>query len=153
MLVDGASGILAGHGRLRAAVFLGMDEVPVIELGGLSDQDKRAYMLADNQLALNAGWDVDVLKSELAALSSEGFDFGSLGNIDFKALETGAPATLNWKAPVVKFNMTFDDDEQQQAWFEFVRRLQQEYPNEATLAARLVLFLKGLPEPKLGEAA
>ena len=57
ILVDGENGIIAGHGRLAAARKLGMSEVPVIELAGLSDVQKRAYILADNRLALDAGWD------------------------------------------------------------------------------------------------
>ena len=56
ILVDGENGIIAGHGRLAAARKLGMSEVPVIELDGLSDVQQRAYLLADNRLALDAGW-------------------------------------------------------------------------------------------------
>src|SRR5215208_5622442 len=57
VLVDGANGVIAGHGRLLAARKLGMAVVPVIELAGLTEAQKRAYVLADNKLALNAGWD------------------------------------------------------------------------------------------------
>lgn len=56
ILVDGENGIIAGHGRLLAARKLGMKEVPVIELAGLSNSQKRALVIADNKLALNAGW-------------------------------------------------------------------------------------------------
>src|SRR5579864_4280202 len=61
ILVDGECGIIAGHGRVLAARKLGMSEVPTIELGHLSPAQKRAYILADNRLALNAGWDDDML--------------------------------------------------------------------------------------------
>ena len=57
VLVDGANGIIAGHGRVLAARKLGLGRVPVIELAHMSEAQKRAYLLADNQLALNAGWD------------------------------------------------------------------------------------------------
>src|SRR5690606_35026758 len=57
VLVDGENGIIAGHGRLLAARKLGLDSVPVIELAHLSETQKRAFILADNKLALNAGWD------------------------------------------------------------------------------------------------
>src|SRR5918993_1596257 len=57
VLIDGDNGILAGHGRVLAARKLGLETVPVIELAGLSDAERRAYILADNKLALNAGWD------------------------------------------------------------------------------------------------
>src|SRR4051794_1143329 len=66
ILIDGDNGIIAGHGRLLAARKLGMDTVPVIELAGLSEAQKRAYIIADNKLALNAGWDDDLLGLELA---------------------------------------------------------------------------------------
>src|SRR5688500_16732635 len=61
VLVDGENGIIAGHGRLLAARKLGLATVPVIELAGLSDAERRAYVLADNKLALNAGWDEAIL--------------------------------------------------------------------------------------------
>jgi len=74
ILVDGANGIIAGHGRVLAARKLGMDEVPCIELSGLSDTQRRAYIIADNKLALNAGWDDELLAIEFAELADAGFD-------------------------------------------------------------------------------
>jgi DNA modification methylase len=79
VLVDGESGIIAGHGRVMAARKLGLERVPVIELGHMSEAQKRAYVLADNQLALNAGWDDELLRLELADLSELGFDLGLIG--------------------------------------------------------------------------
>jgi DNA modification methylase len=79
ILVDGQSGIIAGHGRVLAARKLGLEQVPVIELAHMSDAQKRAYVLADNQLALNAGWDEALLRLELADLSELGFDLGLIG--------------------------------------------------------------------------
>ena len=73
ILVDGDAGIIAGHGRLLAARELGMTTVPVIELTHLTEAQKRAYVIADNRLALDAGWDEDLLADELRAL--EGLDF------------------------------------------------------------------------------
>src|SRR6188474_3475151 len=61
VLVDGDNGIIAGHGRVLAARKLGMTTVPVIELAGMSEAQKRAYIIADNKLALNAGWDTEML--------------------------------------------------------------------------------------------
>ena len=69
ILVDEALHIIAGHGRLLAAKELGLTEVPVIALAGLTDPQKRALRLADNKIALNAGWDIEILKLELAELS------------------------------------------------------------------------------------
>jgi ParB-like chromosome segregation protein Spo0J len=74
ILVDTKAGILAGHGRLLAARKLGLVEVPVIVLDHLTEAQKRAYIIADNRLALNAGWDEALLREELVALQAEDFD-------------------------------------------------------------------------------
>jgi ParB-like chromosome segregation protein Spo0J len=79
VLVDGKNGIIAGHGRVLAARKLAMERVPVIELAHMSEAQKRAYVLADNQLALNAGWDEALLRLELADLLGLGFDLGLIG--------------------------------------------------------------------------
>jgi DNA modification methylase len=86
ILVDGDRGIIAGHGRLLAARKLGLTEVPTIELGHLSEAQRRAYILADNRLALSAGWDDDLLRIELGDLQAEGFDL-SLTGFDLGEIE------------------------------------------------------------------
>ena len=91
ILVDGNNGIIAGHGRLAAARKLGLDEVPVIELAHLTPAQKRAYVIADNRLALNAGWDEEMLALELAELSEAGYDLALTGfeDAEIEALLTG----------------------------------------------------------------
>src|SRR5688500_3851999 len=84
ILVDGDNGIIAGHGRLLAARKLGLSEVPVIELAGLSEAQKRAYVIADNKLALNAGWDNELLALEFGDLESLGFDLSLTGFDDLE---------------------------------------------------------------------
>ena len=79
ILIDGDNTIIAGHGRLLAARKLGMEEVPAIILDHLTKAQQRALVIADNQLALNAGWDIDMLKAEIEDLNLEGFDLGLLG--------------------------------------------------------------------------
>jgi ParB-like chromosome segregation protein Spo0J len=79
ILVDGDKGIIAGHGRLAAARKLKMNQVPAIQLDGLSETQKKALILADNKLALNSGWDYDLLKIELDQLSEIGFDLEVVG--------------------------------------------------------------------------
>lgn len=79
VLVDGENGIIAGHGRVMAAKKLGLDEVPTIELKHLTKTQKKAYILADNRLALNSGWDNDLLALELQKLEEEGFNLELLG--------------------------------------------------------------------------
>jgi ParB-like chromosome segregation protein Spo0J len=79
ILADGDKGIIAGHGRLLAARKLGMDTVPVIELSHLTKAQKQAYIIADNKLALNAGWDNDLLKIEIEDLKYQYFNIDVLG--------------------------------------------------------------------------
>jgi len=79
ILVDGENGIIAGHGRLMAARKLSMEEVPVIELAHLSDNQRKALIIADNKLALNADWDNDILALELSDLSAADYDLDILG--------------------------------------------------------------------------
>jgi ParB-like chromosome segregation protein Spo0J len=74
ILVDEAGSIIAGHGRLQAARRLQMTEVPVVVATGWSEAQKRAYVIADNKLALNAGWDNELLALELGELGDLGFD-------------------------------------------------------------------------------
>ena len=79
VLIDAANGIIAGHGRVMAAQKLGLQSVPCIRLGHLSDAQKRAYILADNRIALNSGWDDAMLEVELAELHADEYDLGPLG--------------------------------------------------------------------------
>jgi site-specific DNA-methyltransferase (adenine-specific) len=79
ILVDGSNGIIAGHGRLMAARKLGYTEVPTIELADLTETQKKAYIIADNRLALNAGWDNEMLTIELNDLLADGFALEILG--------------------------------------------------------------------------
>jgi DNA modification methylase len=82
ILVDSSDGIIAGHGRLSAAQELGLKTVPVVVLDHLSDRQRKAYILADNQLALNAGWDTDLLRGELQDLAEQDFDLSLIGFSD-----------------------------------------------------------------------
>ena len=86
VLIDEAGGIIAGHGRVLAARKLKIEEVPCIVASGWTDAQKRAYVLADNQLAQNADWDMDVLKVEIGELQDIGFDVDLIG---FSADELG----------------------------------------------------------------
>jgi hypothetical protein len=82
ILIDGDNTIIAGHGRLLAARKLGMDEVPAIRIGHLSKAQQRALVIADNQLAINAGWDMDMLRAEIEGLKLDDFDVDLLGFSD-----------------------------------------------------------------------
>ncbi|MFN7339663.1 MAG: ParB/Srx family N-terminal domain-containing protein [Opitutia bacterium] len=98
IITDGENGIVAGHGRVLAAQKLGLETLPVIEAAHLTEAQRRAYVIADNRLALDAGWDNEMLKIELKDLDSEGFDLtltgfelGEMSDI-FAGVEPGAGA-------------------------------------------------------------
>jgi DNA modification methylase len=79
ILVDSGAGVIAGHGRLLAARLLGLEEVPVVVLDHLSDTQRRAYIIADNKLAMNAGWNLELLAQEVRELEREAFDLDLIG--------------------------------------------------------------------------
>jgi ParB-like chromosome segregation protein Spo0J len=79
VLIDENDNLIAGHGRLLAANKLGIEEVPAIILDGLTKAQKKAYVIADNQLALNSGWDLDTLRLEIEVLKELDFDVDLLG--------------------------------------------------------------------------
>jgi ParB-like chromosome segregation protein Spo0J len=87
VLIDEQGGIIAGHGRVMAAKKLGLAEVPCVVLDGLSEAQKKAYIIADNKLALNSGWDADMLKVEMERLGELGFDLSLTGFDDIELSE------------------------------------------------------------------
>lgn len=87
VLIDENCSIIAGHGRLQAAQLLGLKEVPIIELSHLTEAQKKAYILADNRMALSAGWDVELLKLELEGLDDLDFDLSLTGFDDDEIAE------------------------------------------------------------------
>jgi len=103
ILTDGHNGIVAGHGRALGARKLGLEKVPTIDLSHLDDRRKRAYILADNRIALNSKWDDDILASELGSLAEDGIDALTLGFDDFDLKKL-----LNEDEPPVKPPEDFD---------------------------------------------
>lgn len=113
VLIDGENGIIAGHGRVLAARKLGMTEVPCIELAGLTDTQRRAYIIADNKLALNGGWDDELLAIELVELNAAEFDMSLIGfdaaglalamglGADFEPGNEDDQSKLDEKAPII----------------------------------------------------
>lgn len=89
IILDASGTILAGHGRWMAAQHLGMGEVPTVQVGDMTQAQKRAYVIADNKLAMNAGWDSGVLAGEIGALRLEGFELNVLGFSDSDLLRLG----------------------------------------------------------------
>jgi ParB-like chromosome segregation protein Spo0J len=98
VLIDDAGGIIAGHGRVLGARAVGLLAVPCLRLAGLSEAQKRAYVIADNKLALNAGWDEDLLREEMEFLNSQNFDL-SLTGFNFIEIEALEAELLETKDP------------------------------------------------------
>lgn len=96
VLVDEDGGVIAGHGRLLAARQLGVKDVPVMVARGWSEAQRRAYVLADNKLAENAGWDKELLRLEVADLTAMGFDLPLMGfsDTELQAMSASANAGL-----------------------------------------------------------
>lgn len=120
VIVDGENGIVAGHGRVMAAKKLGMDEVPVVEANHLTEAQRRAYVIADNRLALDAGWDDEMLRVEFAELEGLGFDLDLTGftpeeikALDFDSGEdVGMPALASGeKEPYQQKTFTLHDEQ------------------------------------------
>lgn len=104
IIVDGDRGIIAGHGRVLAARQLGLDMLPCIEADHLTEAQRKAYVLADNKLALNAGWDNDLLRVELGELGElgfdlalTGFDIGEIAGIFLDREEGDTDADAEWQ--------------------------------------------------------
>lgn len=98
LLVDETDRIIAGHGRLQAALALGMSEVPVIILAGLTDAQRRALILADNKIALNSGWDLKLLTEELADLKLDGYDL-TLTGFSLEEIDAMTPVVVDERDP------------------------------------------------------
>jgi len=99
VLVDADNGIIAGHGRVLAARKLGLTEVPCVRLSHLTDTQRRAYVLADNKLALNADWDEEMLGLELSELREVDFDLDLTGFDSFAIEQFLNPPERNDEEP------------------------------------------------------
>ena len=142
ILIDAEGGIIAGHGRLEAATLAGLDKVPTIVLADLTEDQKRAYVIADNKLTLNGDWDATMLEREIRLLGDVKFDTDLLG---FSASEMrklltdkrdGDDGEGNGGNPVIQYNIVFDNEGQQDKWYEFLSKLREMFGGE-TIAERL----------------
>tara|TARA_R110000796_G_scaffold252434_1_gene386760 strand:+ start:243 stop:848 length:606 start_codon:yes stop_codon:yes gene_type:complete len=153
LLIDEDNNIIAGHGRLLAVKKMEWQDVPCIIVKGLSQTQLKALNIADNQIALNAGWDLEKLTLEIKGLKEENFDVASLGfnnlelsnflNEDFLGNtsneEIASDQTNNF---IIQYNIIFDDNDQQQVWFEFLKNLKGVYVDKQTIGERVIEFIK-----------
>lgn len=124
VLIDAAGTIIAGHGRVLAARKLSMPSVPCLRLGHLTPAQVRAYVIADNRMALNAGWDEEMLRAEIAGLKADGFDVGQIGFSDNEIaklleIEGATPSTSSGIEYKEKYAVLVecDDEAHQEATF------------------------------------
>ena len=150
VLLDGSNGIIAGHGRVLAALKLDFEQVPTIELQHLSATQKQAYIIADNKLALNSSWDDQLLALEVEELKAVDFDLSLIGFHSFELPDLEGDKPEMEDAPendelnfTIQYNIIFDHEEQQNDWYTFVKYLKEQYPEAETVAERLQLFLRG----------
>jgi ParB-like chromosome segregation protein Spo0J len=156
ILISDDNMIIAGHGRIMAAKELGMVDVPVIVLSGLSEAQQKALVIADNKLALNSIWDDELLKMEMADLVASGFNYEAIGfntqelrelldDVEEPPKEDDEEKEANY---IIQYNIVFDNEAQQAIWFNFIRFLKTKYEDHDTLAERLITFLQ---ENELGQ--
>ena len=124
--------IVYGHARIQSMKELGYKEVPTLDLSHLTEAQKKAYIIADNKIALNAGWDEDLLQLELMALDDLGFDYSNLGfdfDIDIEEMndEEFEPNIKTGDREPIR-NMTFTVSDEQHELIEKVLKLAKEYP-------------------------
>ena len=154
ILVDSNDGIVAGHGRLSAARELALDVVPVVVLDHLTEAQKKAYILVDNKLAENASWNEELLQEEIVALNLQDFDISILGWDEDEIREImeydsafgegdGDGVSRGYVGePVIQYNIIFDNDEQKQIWFDFLKDLRQSQPDDTTIAEKIINFIE-----------
>ena len=153
ILIDENGMVIAGHGRLYAAQKLEMEEVPCISVLGWTDEQKKAYVIADNKLAEGSQWDDSLYFSELESLSKAGFkveltgfesmNFSSEENFDFSDdnYEPSNDAD-EFNQTIIQYVMIFDDKSQQNLWHDFLATIKSKYGAEGTHSSRVYRYLK-----------
>jgi hypothetical protein len=154
IVVDKNMVVIVGHTRLLGAKKLGLDKVP-IQIADLTQAQAKAYRIADNKLNEGSEWDYTKLHNELAELLDDNYDITNLGfhpqelddflndTYDGDA-EQGIETVENHSASgvIIQYNIIFDDDDQQQTWFNFIKFLKAHYPDMDTIGERLTEFIK-----------
>lgn len=143
ILVDPEGVVIAGHGRLEAAGLAGLEKVPTIVLANLTEDQRRAYVIADNKLTLNGDWDPVMLEREIRLLGEVKFDLDILGfraSEMRKLLEDKSDGDDgkedNGGNPVISYNIVFDNESQQDNWYTLLSKLREMFGGE-TIAERL----------------
>lgn len=152
--VDETHTILAGHGRVEAAKLAGLDKLPCMIADGLSPAQKQAYVLADNKIASMAGLDVGILEMAIDNLIEDGFDVDLTGYKEWEiaqlledekqSSEGGGGEGNGSGGPVISVTVVFDNEQQKEKWYAFMRILKQEFPDALSAGQRLVGHIDAL---------
>lgn len=153
--VDDTHTILAGHGRVEAAKLCGLDKLPCMIADGLTAAQKQAYVIADNKIAQMAGLDVGILEMAIDNLIDDNFDIDLTGYKEWEIAqlledakggsgEGGGDEGNGSGGPVVSITLVFDNEQQKEKWYAFLRILKQQYPDALTAAQRLVEHIESL---------
>jgi len=163
IITDGESGVLAGHGRLLAAKKLGLSTVPTIQVGHLSKAQQKAFILADNKIGDNSGFDFELVSLEIQSLQEIDFDINLTGFSSFElgvieagssdggegydgggengggeGYEGGGENGGDEQGYTIQYTIIFDDEQQQKAWHSHIKSLKAKYPDMESIAQRLI---------------
>ena len=140
--------IVEGHGRYLAAKELGMTELPVIRLDDLTDEQRRAYMLAHNKLTMNSDFDIDILNEELGNIfefNMGDFGFEFFNDNDNSSEDENNNETQNGseeKNYAIVYEIAFNNEEEQQEWFDILKQLKLKYPDVETISERILFAFR-----------
>lgn len=150
IVVDKNGVIAAGHTRYEAAKLLGLEKVPCVMASDLSDEQVRAFRLADNKVAEIAAWDFGKLNEELASLSDK-FNFKDFGfnafsqdfstEMDSEGGE-GEPAEEDDDNYRIVYEIAFNDEAEQAEWYQFISALKKKYPDRETISERIICAIR-----------
>ena len=148
IIIDKDNVIVAGHTRYKAAQNLKMEKVPCIVASDLTEKQIKAYRLADNKVSEFSVWDYDLLSEELLDLV-EDIDMGDLGfSVDIDDLQNkweagnGESNNTSEKSYSIVYEIAFNNEEEQQEWYEILRKLKIKYPDVETIAERILLAFR-----------
>lgn len=143
VLVDRQNIIIAGHGRFIAAQELGMTQIPAIKIEYLTDQQVRAFRIADNKVS-ESSWDAKMLGEEFNFLKSEGFDLNLTGfdTLEISNLDKPEGSKDDFKTnifkKIIKYEIIFNDEDEQKKWHDYLVFLKNKYPDLKTISERIV---------------
>lgn len=139
VLIDEENGVIAGHGRLIAAKKMAMEKVPCLILAGLSEAQKKAYVIADNAIALNSSWNMEKLAIEVEALETDDFDLNILGFSDNEL----ADLSMGWDSDIVPAQQSSEKQGEEQT-FKVVLTCDNEERENLIEAVNALQDIKGL---------